>query len=232
MRILLLFALLALFVSPFQESASAQEGSAVSVLVFRWYKSREVLEKLESPTSGPVPAMIPANRNFERNRRINSPEGVRDPNLDTTDGRSAAIDKSVQESRLPSAKPVDGYAYRVKIRNTSTKVIEVVFWEYQFKESANPTAVARRQFLCGVNIKADKEKELQAFSVSGPSEVISVVSLSKKSDKLFDESIVINRVEYADGSIWQRKGWNFGEIRLAIARAVGTPWGTEMCRGL
>jgi len=127
---------------------------------------------------------------------------------------------------------VDGYAYRVKVQNTSAKVVEVMFWEYQFKEKANPTNVARRQFLCGVNIKPDKEKELQAFSVNGPSDVISVSSLGNKAEELFEEQVVINRVEYADGTIWQRKDWNYAEVKLGIARAIGTPWGTEMCRGL
>jgi hypothetical protein len=199
---------------------------------FKSYKSREVLEKLEAPTDGPAAAMIPQNKNFERNRRSNSPEGVRDPNLDTIDGRSAALERSVQESRMPGSKPVDGFAYRVKVRNSSTKTIEVVFWEYQFKETANPVAITRRQFLCGVSIKPDKDKELKAFSALGPSEVINVESLTNKSGNYFEENVVINRVEYADGTIWQRKGWNFGEVKLGIARAVGTPWGAEMCRAL
>jgi hypothetical protein len=90
-----------------------------------------------------------------------------------------------------------------------------------------------RQFLCAVNIKPDKDKELQAFSVSGPSEVISAGSLSNKSGgNPFAEKVIINRVEYADGTIWQRKDWNFGEIKTTFERAVGTPWSTEMCRGL
>jgi hypothetical protein len=92
--------------------------------------------------------------------------------------------------------------------------------------------MARRQFLCGVNIKPEKEKEIQAFSLSGPSDVISVGNLANKSGNAFQEKVVINRVEYADGSIWQRKDWNFGEIRLTYQRAVGTPWGAEMCRSL
>jgi hypothetical protein len=90
--------------------------------------------------------------------------------------------------------------------------------------------VLRRQFLCGVSIKPEKDKELQAFSLSGPHDVISVDTLSKKSPG--EEKVVINRVEYGDGSIWQRKDWSFGEVRLGYARAVSTPWGTEMCRGL
>ena len=92
--------------------------------------------------------------------------------------------------------------------------------------------MTRRQFLCGVNIKPAKDKELQAFSVSAPSDVVSVETLSNKTGNALQEKIVINRVEYADGTIWQRKDWNFGEIRLSYRRAVGTPWGAEMCRGL
>ncbi|HEX8096550.1 MAG TPA: hypothetical protein VF507_00880, partial [Pyrinomonadaceae bacterium] len=141
-------------------------------------------------------------------------------------------EKSVQEARSPQAKPVDGYAYRAKVQNASAKVVEIVFWEYRFTESSNPAAVARRQFICAVNIKPNKEKELQAFSLSGPSSVVSAASLADKSGTPYQERVVINRVEYADGSIWQRKDWNFAEIRLGFARATGTPWGSEMCRGL
>ena len=47
------------------------------------------------------------------------------------------------------------------------------------------------------------------------------------------DKVMINRVEYADGSIWQRKDWNFAEIKLTYQHAVATPWTAgEMCRGL
>jgi len=42
--------------------------------------------------------MIPQNRNFPRNARVNDPQGVRDPNQDSLDGRRAALEKSVAES--------------------------------------------------------------------------------------------------------------------------------------
>lgn len=235
MRALLLLPFLVMFVVPggqSQNGANPVAGPSVVVLDSKWSRSRQIIEQLNTPTTTPAAAMIPANKNFERNARENAPAGVRDPNADTLDGRSAALEKSVQESRTPKTKPVDGFAYRVKVRNASTKVVEILFWEYQFKESSNPANMVRRQFLCGVNIKPDKEKELLAFSLSGPSDVISVDSLVNRSGNLFQERVVINRVEYADGSIWQRKDWNFAEVRSGIARATGTPWGTEMCRGL
>lgn len=232
MRTLLLLPLLLTLVPPGQNAAPPADESSVAVLSFKWEKDRRAVENRDAPSTAPAAAMIPANKNFERNRRINDPVGARDPNADTIDGRSAAIEKNVRDARSSKRKPVDGFAYEVKIRNAGKKAVEVVFWEYQFIETAKPSNVARRQFLCGAQIKPNKEKELQAFSLAGPGDVISAGSLEGKSAKLFEEKVVINRVEYADGSIWQRKDWNFAEVRSSIARAVATPWGTEMCRAL
>jgi len=213
-----------------QTPAPAQESAPVAVISQKWIKSRLTVEQASSTAMPPAPAMIGANKNFERQRRGNAPAGERDPNADSLDGRSAAMEKAVQDSRAP--RPVDGFAYRVKVQNGGSKTIDVLFWEYEFIDPANPQAMARRQFLCGVSIKPGKEKEIQAFSVSGPSDVINVETLAKKSENPFVERAVINRIEYADGTIWQRKDWNFGEVRLTYASALRTPWGAEMCRGL
>jgi hypothetical protein len=212
-----------------QSPVISHEGTPVVVVSQKWFKDRQSVAYNPGATA-PAAAMIPQNKNFEKNRRANTSPGERDPNLDTIDGRSAALEKAVQESRAP--KPVDGFAYRVKVHNASAKLIEVIFWEYQFKESVPSATASRRQFLCGVSIKPEKEKELQAFALSGPHDVISVDTLSKESATPGEEKVVINRVEYADGSIWQRQEWSFGEVRLSYASAVATPWGTEMCRGL
>ncbi len=224
--------ILSLTLMPFPQSQSpviSNEGTPVTIVTYKWFRDRQSIAR--SPDV-PIPAaaMIPANKNFEKNRRANTSPGERDPNLDTIDGRSAAMERAVQESRAP--KPVDGFAYRAKIHNASTKLIEIIFWEYQFKETANSTTLSRRQFLCGVSIKPEKDKELEAFSLSGPQDVVSVDTLAKKSGNLGEEKVIINRVEYADGSIWQRKDWKFGEVRLGYARAIATPWAREMCRGL
>ncbi len=230
---LLFLPLLLMFAGSNQNPATAPDGLLLTVVSHKWSKARQMVEKLEEPNGlTPQQAMIPANRNFQRNVRVNDPAGVRDPNADTTDGRAAALEKIVQESRRPQTKPVDGYAYRVKLQNAGNKVVDILFWEYQFIDSANPKTLARRQFLCGVNIKPGKEFEVKAFSLSGPSDVVDVGSLAKDKENPFQEKVVVNRVEYADGSIWQRKDWNFAEIRLTYQRAIGTPWADEMCRGL
>ena len=62
-----------------------------------------------------------------------------------------------------------------------------MFWEYQFTDRANPTNISRRQFLCGVNVKPNRALELRVFSLSAPSDVVSVDRLANKSDDLFLE---------------------------------------------
>ena len=230
MKTLLLLSLLLSFVVPLQGPMVSSDVSPLNVASFKWTRARRNVDAPPVQGNAPASAMIPQNRNFARNARINDPQGVRDPNSDTLDGRSAAIEKSVAESRAPKQQPLDGYVYRIKVQNPTTKVVEIVFWEYQFHDPANPDLVARRQFLCGVNIPAGKGKDLEGFSLSGPSDVIDVKTLNAGAG--FKEDVLINRVEYSDGSIWQRKAWNLAEVKSSYERALREQWLPGMCKGL
>ena len=127
---------------------------------------------------------------------------------------------------------MDGFAYRIKVQNPGKNVVEIVFWEYQFEDPADSSLTARRQFLCGVNIAGDKSKELEGFSLAGPSDVVNVSTLANKAENAFKENVLINRVEYADGSIWQRKGWSLAEVKTTYERVLHEPWVPGMCKGL
>jgi hypothetical protein len=59
---------------------------------------------------------------------------------------------------------------------------------------------------------------------------VSVGTLADKS--AFQENVLINRVEYADGSIWQRKDWNLSEVKRSYDRVLREPWLPGMCKGL
>jgi hypothetical protein len=228
MRFLLLLPLLLMPAASGQNPAN-EESAPLTVTSFRCAKDRKPIENAVSVLSSPAPAIIAANKNFEKQKRINDPAGVRDPNADTLDGRSAELDRIVQESR--TAQPVDGFTYSVKVQNGSGKVTQTIFWEYRFLEAANPTNVTRRQFLCSARINPDKGKDLQGFSLSGPSDVVDVKSLSKASADQFREGAFINRVEYSDGSFWQRKGWNVDDLKLA-PKARSETRNMPMCRSL
>jgi len=224
---LLLSLLLSLFI-PLQTPVLT--NSPLTVTSYKWTRARRTIEVPEAEGNAPQRAMIPQNRIFARSARVNDTADNRDPNADTVDGRSAALEKSVAESRSPKPKPMDGFAYRIKVQNTIKKVVETVFWEYQFQDPANPDQVTRRQFLCGVDIPEGKTKELEGFSLSGPSDVVDVKTLN--SGAAFKENIVINRIEYSDGTIWQRKAWNLAEVKGSYERVLREPWVPGQCKGL
>ncbi|MEP6637152.1 MAG: hypothetical protein ABJB97_10550 [Acidobacteriota bacterium] len=226
--LLLLVASVSVSVLSYQNVAPA-DGSAMAVLEYKWSKTRLLLGTVDPGNPPPALLVSRASKNYERNKP-NEQRGTRDPQADTYEGRSAAMEQSIQDSRAP--KPVDGFAYRIKLENKAKKAADIIFWEYQFIDPANPAVTARRQFLCAVQMKPGKETPIEAFSVSGPVEVVSVKGLADSSGKPLQEKVVVNRVEYVDGSIWRRKDWNFGEIKQAYDRALSTPWAKEMCRPL
>jgi hypothetical protein len=229
MRILLLLPLLLVPGPRPQDPVTSEEMTLVVVTSFKVARDRKPIENAVSVVSSPAPAMITANKNFEKQKRVNDPAGVRDPNADTLDGRSAELERIVQQSREP--QPVDGFTYSVKLQNGSRKIIQTVFWEYQFRETANPANVTRRQFLCSAKINPEKAKDLQAFSLAGPSNVVDVKSLGKGLANQYEEGVLINRVEFADGTFWQREGWDINDLKLT-AKARSETRNLPTCRGL
>src|SRR6185503_1523467 len=210
-----------------------QDTSSLVVVSFKWSKTKQTEDKIEVPNTAPAPAMIPQNKNFARNVRANEPPGNRDPNQDTIYGRSAALERSVQESRVRQPKTIDAYSYKIKVQNPTSQAVDILFWEYQFIDRSDPQNVTRRQFLCVANLKPGQQKEIQALSLNGPTDVVNIESLSNNAANPFGEKVVINRIEYGDGSIWQRKDWRFSEITDSYLRATSTPWTKEqMCRVL
>ena len=221
MRVLLLIlSLLLIPESSAQNSASEDGKSPVVIITSKWFRDRQPIDNAVSVSVPPVAAVTSADKIYERQRRVNDPAGVRDPKADTLDARGAELDRIVQESR--ESQPVDGFAYQI-----NDKTVLRAGWGLSYSK---PDNVARRQFLCSVQIKPEKQRDLQAFSLGGPSDVVNVKSLAKDSNKQFEEAVLINRVEFADGTFWQRKDWNFDDVKLtATARDTKN---LPMCRGL
>lgn len=207
-------------------------ASPLTIVESSWQHARQPAKKIENQTVAPVRAMTADDKNFRRTALEQQSKSTVDPVENTPDGRRAALEKIVQESQTPKPGDTNGYSYLAKVRNDSGKKIDIVFWEYRFVEIANPKSLVRRQFLCAANVKAGETKDLSVFSVLGPSEVISAESLANPEDKLFEEKVRVNRIEYADGSVLQRQDWKYADVQKAIERATATPWGKEVCRGI
>jgi len=203
----------------------------VTVVDAGWKVDRQPAPRAESQYVPPQKEVTADDKYWARKRRESEPRGgAPDPSETSLDGRRAALDKINDEARSVKSKDIDGYTYRASIKNDTQKVIRIVFWEFRFTELANPSNVVRRQFLCTAEIKPGDKKELSTFSTLGPSDVIAVGSLSKTAEKLFDEKVTVNRVEFADDSVLNRPGWKFDDNKKAIDHITSTPWGKETCR--
>jgi hypothetical protein len=221
--------LLTLLISGAAQTPSPDAGP-VTVVSFKWSKIQQPgVKSVDKPL--PARAVSPNDKNFERTARVNDPAGFRDPNADTLDTRGQELEKNTRSANNPTAKGTDAFAFQAKIHNAGKSVVEVVYWEYQFVDATNPANVTRRQFLCGINLKADKDKELEAYSSIGPTTINAAAAASGASS--FQEKAIINRIEFADGKYWMRKDWNAAEIKESYKRAMATSWSpTETCRAL
>lgn len=221
---------ISLLVLAFACSCAAQDP--LPVVSSSWQRTVRPAAKADPSRSIPARAMTTDDKNFQRNARDQRTDNPLNPNQDSVDARSAAMERAVQESRTPKASDTVGYTYTAHVRNDSGKTVEIVFWEYRFAEIARPGNVVRRQFLCAMKLKKGDTKELTAFSQMGPSEVIDAESLANPAGKLFNEEVLVNRIEFSDGSILQRGNWKFDDVKKDVERATSTPWAGEVCRKL
>jgi len=229
MSFLFMLPLLFIPISPTQDPTTV-ETAPVAVVSFKWFKDRRETEVVDNEVvvTSPDPAM--RKRNWERARRAQDPSGAREANSGSIEARSAALDRIARIAYESYSPPVQGFTYRAKIQNNSAKAVTTVFWEFKFTEKANPENVSRRQFVCSAKVKPEKRNDLAIFTATSPSNVISLDTLKKKMTEAFDEAVRINRVEYEDGTFWQRPDWDFEEVKMTVKPDYTRKW--ERCQGL
>lgn len=227
MKVIIPFAAFFLIAAPY---CIAQEP--LTVLSSSWQKDSRKAPKNPEEFQARIRSVSDDNRFFKRKAREQLPVVAIDPNEASIDGRSASIDRAMQEARAPRIEPTNGYTYAATVRNNIGKTVKIVYWEYRFTELADRSNAVRRQFLCAVDIKDGEKKEMSIFSTLGPSDVIDTRSLEPMSDKKYDEKVLINRIELADGTILQRNDWKFQDVKKSVDRVTSEPWGHEMCRSI
>ena len=95
------------------------------------------------------------------------------------------------------------YVYEVKVTNAGVKGIRKLAWDYVFFEPGTETEVGRRRFISKVNIGPGKTRNVAVRLASSPTGTVSAKNAGKKPRDQYSEKIVIQGVEYADGSVWQ-----------------------------
>jgi hypothetical protein len=118
--------------------------------------------------------------------------------------KEAKADAAIVTAENENAPPPRYYFYyRASVKNTSTKAIAELDWDYVFTDAGTGDELDRRQFTSVQNIGPGKQKELTFTIPTPPTRRISVYSLDKKERNGIGEQVVIIRIKYADGSVWQ-----------------------------
>lgn len=199
MKVLFLTLLLALTPVPQQQQVVEREEPDVLVVKFNWNKIRLNGDLIHSALDPGPPMNEPI--------RIKPPEPKNESqeikNRRDMNERRAEMNATVDAAKTSKQKDADQYLLQLEVRNVGTNIIKTIVWEYQ--PSARATEYELRQYLC--NVKA-KPKESKKFELLSPSNPVKVIEADAETGKTKDGKVVINRIDYADGTTWKRKGWS------------------------
>lgn len=199
MKLFLAFAFTVLAVLP-QTQTNIQESADLVVVKFSCGKYETGGGMIRSVQEPDPPMNEPITINRIPRNEPQEVKNARDMQERRADMRVAEINASL--SSKPESKT---YVYRLQVKNASTKVVKSFAWEYQLSDKPDSLD---RQFYCSIKAKPSESKDLELFSPLAPSRVVDASKAGQKPAKSSDAKVIINKIEYADGSVWQRQGWN------------------------
>ena len=125
---------------------------------------------------------------------------------DTRDLDSRKVElRNVDNQALNSAdEHGNSYHLLLEFKNTGTNVVRSVIWE--FRPTATREDYAPKQYLCALRIKPNGKKKLDLWTPYAPVKVISAVV---RPEGLKDGEVIINKIEYLNGSVWKRRDWRY-----------------------
>lgn len=185
--------------------ANAQSASdpAIELVKFSWSKER--LNWEGNPFGGP-------NENFHQmqfrarsEKRVSDAKRSNSAEVGKLEKEAKADAVIVESANKNSAPPRYYFIYRASMKNLSSKAIKEIDWDYIFVDGATGEELDRRQFTSVQNVGPGKQKELVFTLSTPPTRRISVHALDKKERAGIEERVVIVRVTYADGSVWEVK---------------------------
>jgi hypothetical protein len=127
--------------------------------------------------------------------------------------RTAEVNAAI--SGQPTSKY---YFYRIQVQNTGAKPVKSFVWEYRPPNESDPY---NRQFFCVVNAKPAEKKEFELSSPLAPSRIVDASKIGDKTDADKKANIVINKIEYMDGTFWKRPTWNIATFLPEDTSKVG-----------
>ena len=95
------------------------------------------------------------------------------------------------------------YVYKAKVKNTGEKVIRMISWQYLLSDRESGALIGHHSFNTSVSLRSGQSIDLIGRSKTAPTSVVDVKKSDKESRGKYAERVIIERIEYADGSNWQ-----------------------------
>ena len=160
-----------------------------------------VQKKWQSYTRNPALDADPfdANEEFEDARQAQKVNDIR--NAVRARGSESREPPPARVSKIdhPDSKQIVTYVYRAKVKNTGAKTIRVIDWAYTFLDPDTQQEIGRHPYTTKVKLRPGQDNELIGRSGKPQTSTVS----AKNAGKGLGEQVVIYRVEYDDGSVWQ-----------------------------
>lgn len=125
---------------------------------------------------------------------------------DTRDlgSRKADLRKVDKQATVSADKHGNTYQLFLEFKNTGPNVVRSLIWE--FRPTATPADYAPKQYLCALRIKPKQKRTLELWTPYSP---VKVISATVRPEGLKDGEVIINKIEYLNGSVWQRSDWRY-----------------------
>lgn len=181
--------------------AVAQDtGSSIVVVKFSWDKERIRPRPSQASLASQDELVQQSQREQQLAAARNASNRPAEAKLETQISNHQKATAKARQTELPR----DGYRYKVTLRNDGVKVIKSIDWDYLFFDPMTQQELARHQFTSDETIKPGKSKEVSVLYLTPPVKTVDVRLLRKKEASSVAEQVVVARVLFSDGSVWQR----------------------------
>ncbi|HKO35206.1 MAG TPA: hypothetical protein VJV21_01925 [Pyrinomonadaceae bacterium] len=132
--------------------------------------------------------------------RINEFNSARQSGADVPPPKLLSVPST--PSLRPAVHSWSGYRYEFTVKNTGAKLIRQVVFEHSFIDPRTQKKLGRRQYKSNVKIRPSLTAKLVVYSSRRPIGTIDVTQTGQQDQS--QEQVVIQRIKYADGSVWER----------------------------
>ncbi len=199
----LLFSFLVVTLASNAQTPTTSIGGAPDLQVVKFSWSKERINWEQNPFGGPNENFHEMQFRARSEKRASDARSANSPDASKLEKDARADAAIIQAERQRKGPPRYTFLYRTSIKNSSEKTVKEIDWDYVFLDAVTGEEMGRRQFTSVETIGPGKSKELSFMLSAPPTQRISVYALDKKERIGFGEHVVILRVKFSDGSVWQ-----------------------------